>query len=229
MRRIEISGGIGAGKTTLARALAAGLDGARLVEEDVRTVPFFAEFYREPQAYAFEKNVSFLLSHADRIRQAARAALRDRAAGPILCDYALFQDLAYADIACEPGDVAAVEGVYTRLAERVGAPALVIDLSCSPQTQLRRIEQRGRPEEAQVGRDYLAALCAAVDRRRTALLASLPGLPTITLDTDALDWGTNPDDVEAVLAAVKAALERQGELARAAPSPSTPLAAAASF
>lgn len=228
MRRIEISGGIGAGKTTLARALAAELEGARLVEEEVRTVPFFAEFYREPQAYAFEKNVSFLLSHADRIRQAARAALRDRAAGPILCDYALFQDLAYADIACEPADIAALEAVYAQLAERVGAPALLIDLACSPQTQLHRIGKRGRPEEAQVSRDYLTALCEAIDRRRAALLAAIPELPTIKLDTDALDWGTNPDDVGAVRAAVVAALDGHGEPGRAAVTPSSPLAVAAS-
>src|SRR3712207_6956032 len=46
--------------------------------------------------YAFEKNVSFLLSHGDLIREAG--------GDPLVCDFALFQDLAYTDIACAPDD-----------------------------------------------------------------------------------------------------------------------------
>src|SRR3712207_5553053 len=99
MARIEIAGGIGAGKTTLARVLAESA-AARLVQEDVHDVPFFVKFYAAPQVYGFEKNVSFLLSHADLIREASV-----RSAQLVVCDFALFQDLAYTDIACSQADV----------------------------------------------------------------------------------------------------------------------------
>jgi deoxyadenosine/deoxycytidine kinase len=69
MARLEIVGGIGAGKTTLARVLA-GAWGTQVVQEDVLDVPFFSKFYAAPQVYGFEKNISFLLSHADLIRKA---------------------------------------------------------------------------------------------------------------------------------------------------------------
>jgi deoxyadenosine/deoxycytidine kinase len=69
MTRLEIVGGSGAGKTTLARALAEAWD-TPVVLEDVLNVPFFSKFYAAPQVYGFEKNISFLLSHADLIRNA---------------------------------------------------------------------------------------------------------------------------------------------------------------
>ena len=100
-RRLEIAGGIGAGKTTLARALAECAS-AHPIHEDVVTVPFFSQFYAAPQVYAFEKNISFLLSHADQVREVV-----SRKQPLIVCDFALFQDLSYTDIGCPAADVAA--------------------------------------------------------------------------------------------------------------------------
>jgi deoxyadenosine/deoxycytidine kinase len=169
------------------------------VEEEVRGVPFFAKFYAAPAIYAFEKNVSFLLSHGDLIREAG--------ADPLVCDFALFQDLAYTDIACAPEDVPAVEGVYRRVLARTGPPSLLIHLLCTPDTQLERIARRGRPEEAgAIGRGYLEDLCGAIDRRRRELLAEHPGIPVVEIDTDALDAVGDPAAVEAVRARVLAAL-----------------------
>jgi deoxyadenosine/deoxycytidine kinase len=184
--RIEISGGIGAGKTTLARALAAARPGARLVEEEVRTVPFFDKFYAAPQTYGLEKNLSFVLSHADRIRTAGDDA-------PLVCDYAGFQDLAYSDIVCAGADLAAIEAVQARMAARIGHPKLLVHLNCAPATQLGRIAQRGRPQETGVGVDYLTDLCAAIDRRRAELAAAHPALRQVELDTDRLDLAADAD------------------------------------
>jgi len=61
MTRLEIVGGIGAGKTTLARVLAEAWS-SQVVHEDVLNVPFFSKFYAAPQIYGFEKNISFLLA-----------------------------------------------------------------------------------------------------------------------------------------------------------------------
>ena len=52
MVRLEIAGGIGAGKTTLARVLANSWNSG-LVHENVLDVPFFSKFYAAPQTYGF--------------------------------------------------------------------------------------------------------------------------------------------------------------------------------
>jgi deoxyadenosine/deoxycytidine kinase len=149
MVRLEIAGGIGAGKTTLARVLANSWNSG-LVHENVLDVPFFSKFYAAPQTYGFEKNISFLLSHADLIPDSMRGN-----GGVAVCDFALFQDLSYTDVGCSPADARAVEGIYHRLIDRVGHPSLVVHLRCTPDTQLRRIALRGRSQEAAIERAYL--------------------------------------------------------------------------
>jgi deoxyadenosine/deoxycytidine kinase len=186
MTRLEIVGGIGAGKTALARVLAEVWD-TQVVHEDVLNVPFFSKFYAAPQVYGFEKNISFLLSHADLIRDA-----ESRNEGLIVCDYALFQDLSYTDIGCSPADAKAVEAVYRRLVDRVGYPALVIHLQCTPDTQLRRIALRGRSQETGIERTYLVDLCAAIDRRLEQLRSEAPGVIVVEVDTDEVDYATSP-------------------------------------
>ncbi len=186
MIRLEIVGGIGSGKTTLARVLAEAWD-TQVVREDVLNVPFFSKFYAAPQVYGFEKNISFLLSHADLIRNA-----ESRNEGLTVCDFALFQDLSYTDISCSPADADAVEAVYRRLVGRVGHPALVVHLRCTPDTQLQRIALRGRSQETGIERAYLVALCAAIDRRLEQLRSEAPDLTVLEVDTDEVDYAANP-------------------------------------
>jgi len=192
MVRVEIVGGIGAGKTTLARVLAAAW-GTQVVHEDVLNVPFFSKFYAAPQIYGFEKNISFLLSHADLIRDAM-----SREGGVVVCDYALFQDLSYTDIGCSPADSKAVEAVYRRLVDRVGHPTFVVHLRCTPDTQLQRIALRGRSQEAGVERAYLVDLCAAIDQRLEQLRSEASGLTVVEVDTDEADYATDPAAARAV-------------------------------
>jgi deoxyguanosine kinase len=192
LRRLEIAGGIGAGKTTLARALAE-LVGAHPIHEDVVTVPFFSKFYAAPQVYAFEKNISFLLSHADQVREAV-----SRKQPLIVCDFALFQDLSYTDIGCPAADVAAVESVYERLVARIGYPDLVVHLKCTPDIQLQRIARRGRAQETGISRTYLVDLCAAIDRRLAELRTAAPGLSVTEVDTDESDYAADPAEAQAI-------------------------------
>jgi deoxyadenosine/deoxycytidine kinase len=112
--------------------------------------------------------------------------------GVVICDFALFQDLSYTDIGCSPADVIAVEAVYRRLVDRVGHPALVVHLRCTPDTQLQRIALRGRSQETGIERAYLVDLCAAIDRRLEQLRSEAPGLTVVEIDTDEVDYATDP-------------------------------------
>ena len=58
---IAIEGTIGVGKTSLAKLLAERLDG-RLVLEKFEENPFLESFYDNPEHYAFQTQLWFLLS-----------------------------------------------------------------------------------------------------------------------------------------------------------------------
>jgi deoxyadenosine/deoxycytidine kinase len=74
----------------------------------------------------------------------------------------------------------------------VGHPSLVVHLRCTPDTQLQRIALRGRSQETAVERAYLVDLCAAIDWRLEQLRSEVPSLTVVEIDTDEVDYATNP-------------------------------------
>jgi deoxyadenosine/deoxycytidine kinase len=152
--RIEICGGIAAGKTTLARTLAALAD-VPVVLERFEQNPFWKLFYERPAVFVHEKNISFLAQHTGHIKEVGEYA-------PLVCDYAVFQDLAYASLLKDPVHTDVMGAVYRHLYGQLPRPALIVHLTCDPQVQLARIASRGRPQEASIGIDYLAALNEAI-------------------------------------------------------------------
>lgn len=189
MQRIEICGGIAAGKTSLARSLAH--DGAgRLIEERFREVPFWEKFYAAPQVYAFEKNVSFLLFHADSIRDVVLADDQR----PAICDFALFQDLAYASMGAASADLHIIRPIYDKLIERIGFPSLIVKLNCAPETQLERIRRRGRSQEKAIDKSYLIELNAKIEDDLAALVKQQK-IAVMEIDTDKTNFVTNPQSM----------------------------------
>lgn len=183
--RIEFCGGIGAGKSTVAELLAARY-GFPLVKEHYDQFPFWKEFYRDPIEYEFEKNISFTLFHGNAIR----AGIASQQAAPLICDFALFQDLAYAAMSRLPEDYGALAAIHDRLVARLARPDLVLYARCPVDEQLARIRERGRGPERAITRSYLEDLSANID---TQLHRTLPGVPVIEIDTHQLDFVRHPE------------------------------------
>jgi deoxyguanosine kinase len=186
MQRIEICGGIATGKTSLARCLAHSAS-YQLIEEKFREVPFWEKFYAAPDNYAFEKNVSFLLFHADFIREAM--LLND--SRPIVCDFAMFQDLAYASLDSAKADLHIIKPIYSKLMERIKFPNLIVKLKCSPETQLERVRRRGHPAERSITKDYLLELSEKIEEGLSELREKHP-IAVEEIDTDETDFVTSP-------------------------------------
>lgn len=182
--RIEFCGNIGTGKSTVARLLA-GHCALPLVEEHYEQVPFWKEFYSSPPTYSFEKNISFLLFHSN----AVRAATENFSERPLICDFALFQDLAYAALAGSPQDYRATVGVHDRLVARVGPPSMVIYIKCSVEEQLKRIRLRGREPERAVTLSYLEQLSRNISEELTRYGSEVR---VIEINTEALDFVVDP-------------------------------------
>lgn len=184
--RIELCGGIGVGKTTAATALARTWS-LPLFCEAYEDVPFWEKYYRDPAEYELEKNVSFLLSYGDIIRD---AAANEVVRTPQIFDFSLLQILAYCDLSLSPADAHAVEQLYARIAQRCGPPSLLIHVSCPIEEQLRRIGVRGRELEVNIDMAFLVAL-----NDRIAARSADQGIaiPVLEVDTLAADFSAYPE------------------------------------
>ncbi len=193
--RVEICGGIASGKTTLARLLADD-EGGALVLEDFRRNPFWQRFYQRPDLYAKEKNLCFLAQHTGEIK-AVQAAI-------VFCDYAVVQDLAYAQLTRDVEHVFVMRQVYEHLYHALPAPRLVVHLRCDAAVQLQRIRDRGRREEDPITIDYLRDLNEALD----ACLVEHPPCRVLVLRSDTIDFA---HDIEKAIAVKQSLLAEIGD------------------
>jgi deoxyadenosine/deoxycytidine kinase len=154
--RIEICGGIATGKTTLA-TLVAGVD-RPAVYENFKAVPFWHDFYQSPRKFGFQTEIGFLLQHLHQIQIATDSGQ------PFICDYSLIQDKSYAEVNLDPDAHKAFRAVHDYVVRKLSNPRLLVHLECGEEEQLRRINNRGRPEEASVDLAYLTALNQAIAR-----------------------------------------------------------------
>lgn len=148
--RIEICGGIGAGKTTLATLL--GNNGYNLVLENFKANPFWEPFYSNPNKFNFETEITFLLQHYHEIKVAAEKA------EIFVCDFSFYQDLAYAKMGLQGNRLTIFENVFYECIEEMEQPTLLICLKCDATTLLNRIQNRGRKEEDLINIEFLSTL-----------------------------------------------------------------------
>jgi deoxyadenosine/deoxycytidine kinase len=108
-----------------------------------------------------------------------------------ICDFAMFQDMAYASLGQASADLHIVRPIYDKLMKRINFPSLIIKLRCTPETQLERIRRRGRAPEKTITVDYLIALSHKIDEDLAALRKS-QDIAIMEIDTDETDFVTNP-------------------------------------
>jgi len=145
--RIEICGGIGAGKTTLCALLK-----ERIIEgvfENFKINPFWQTFYANPEKYNFETEITFLLQHYHYIKVALESKNK------FVCDFSFYQDLAYAVMGLKSNRFEIFKDVMKECIKEVNEPSLLIYLECDEFTLLNRIKNRGRNEETNITTDFL--------------------------------------------------------------------------
>lgn len=196
---IAIEGVIGAGKTTLARLLQPVLS-AQVVLEEFDANPFLGDFYSDRARFAFQTQIFFLLS---RYRQLQEVAASLQTGESVIADYTFAKDRLFAGLNLHGDELATYLQVYGALSDKLPQPDLLVYLRASTQTLLRRIEQRDRPYEREMDRDYIEALRNAYD----AQYNDCAGLPeTLVIETNALDFVQHGSHLELVAAQVRAAL-----------------------
>jgi deoxyadenosine/deoxycytidine kinase len=156
-RYIAVEGPIGVGKTALARRLATEF-GSRLLLEQVEENPFLRKFYEEPDRYAFQTQLFFLL---ERYRQQRELGQLDLFAQSTVADYLFAKDNIFASITLGADEFHLYQQIFQLLDQRLPRPDLVIYLEARPEVLLRRLRKRDRDFERNIRPEYLEKLTEA--------------------------------------------------------------------
>ena len=151
---IVIEGPIGVGKTSLSRILASET-GAQLNLEVVEENPFLATFYAEPERYAFNVQVFFLLSRFKQLSKLVQDSLFERS---VISDYMFDKDFIFASMNLREAEFDLYRDLYDHLKPRLAQPDLTVYLRSDPDLLLGRIAKRGRSFERQMDPEYLRTL-----------------------------------------------------------------------
>ncbi len=193
--RVELCGGIASGKTTLTFLLKHA--GIKPILENFQTNPFWATFYNDPAAHAFETEISFLLQHYHQIKT-TRTEEKTFA-----CDFSLFLDLAYANITLKDSKLKTFLTVHEEVMREVGPPDLLIHLQCGASTELERIRRRGRAVEETITLEYLGQLNDAVALQVSNISEQIR---VLTIDSEHLNFASDETSKEEALQLLSQAL-----------------------
>ena len=159
-RYIAIEGPIGAGKTTLARRLAARLDAEAVLEQPGEN-PFLARFYEDMARYALPTQIFFLFQ---RVRQLEPLAQADLFGRPVVADFLIDKDPLFARATLSADELVLYQKIYDSVRPQSPTPDLVIYLQARPATLIERVRKRAAGYERGVSEDYLALLAESYAR-----------------------------------------------------------------
>lgn len=154
IRHVAIEGVIGAGKTTLAQMLSERL-GGRLVLERFEENPFLPKFYEDPEHYAFQTQIFFLLS---RYKQQQEMFQADLFQDFLISDYIFEKDKIFAYLTLADEELKLYETLLSAIERSVPVPDLVVYLQCSVDRLMSNIRNRGRKIEEKISEEYIRDL-----------------------------------------------------------------------
>jgi deoxyadenosine/deoxycytidine kinase len=190
-KHIVVEGVIGAGKTSLAKRLAASAR-AELLLEDPNANPFLERFYRDSARYALPTQLFFLFQRATQLRELAQ---RDLFEHQFVADFLLDKDPIFASLTLNDEELQLYRQIYASLAPQSPVPDLVILLEAKPDTLIERIARRGRPIEAAISEPYLFELAQAYTR----FFYQYNAAPLLTVNTEHLNLVDDDADYQLLL------------------------------
>jgi len=192
---IAVEGVVGVGKTAVVQRLAERLD-ARTVLEEWGQNPFLKPFYDGVSGAAFQAELFFLLS---RHRQQQELLQRQLFVQGTLCDYVFERSKIFAYLNLEDSELLIYEKLYTLLAEVVPRPDLVIYLQAPTEVLMKRIRQRGRPEESRLSEEYLAE----VNRAYNHYFFHYTQTPLLVVNTAEADFVSRKEDLDDLIRQIR--------------------------
>lgn len=189
---ITIEGCIGAGKTSLARRIAADYD-ARLILEQFEENSFLPKFYADPERFAFPLELSFL---AERFQQLKNQGLgQDLFQSYIISDYHIQKSLVFARKTLQADEFQLFSRLYHIMILQLPLPDIMVYLYTDVDRLLANIKKRGRDYEQDIQADYLSK----IQESYFDFIRQQVQMRILVVDTSHLDFVTNPVDYTLLL------------------------------
>ena len=158
---IGISGLIGAGKTTLATALAKKLNLPVYYEPVVDNV-YLEDFYTDMSKYAFPMQIYLLNKRYKQQQQIIwnnTGGVQDRT----IYEDSVFASMLYQSGAMEERDYQTYRELFSSMSNFMRRPNLIVHLDLTPEESMKRIHERSRGCESGITIEYLTSLYNAYE------------------------------------------------------------------
>lgn len=149
---IVIEGNIGAGKTTLSKMIAKEYN-AQLILERFDDNPFLPKFYKEPDKYSFQLELSFLAERYQQLNKELTS--RDLFKTFTVADYYFMKSLIFARATLKKDEYNLYRQIFDIIYKSIPKPDLYIYLHIDVNNLVNNIAKRGRDYEKEISQEYL--------------------------------------------------------------------------
>ncbi len=195
MRYLVVEGNIGAGKTTLAKMLAADYN-AKIVLEQFADNPFLPKFYNDPQRYSFPLELSFLAERYKQLNSELRAGSLFQPT--LIADYFFMKSLIFAQNTLAQDEFNLYRQIFEIIYNSIPKPDLYVFLHLPVPLLLKNIRKRGRDYEQTITAEYLEK----IQEGYFEFFKQHPDYTFLVIDTSNIDFVENESDYQKIKTAI---------------------------
>ncbi len=189
---VVIEGLIGAGKTSLSKKIAEHFN-AKLILEQFADNPFLPKFYKDPDKYSFQLELSFL---AERYHQLKNELISgDLFKSFLISDYYFTKSLIFAKSTLADDEYRLFRNLFNIILTTLPKPDLYVFLHLNPENALKNIKKRGREYEQSIDISYLEK----IRNNYFEYFKQEQNLKFLIIDTNGIDFVNNKADFNSLI------------------------------
>ncbi|MBN1251955.1 MAG: deoxynucleoside kinase [Bacteroidales bacterium] len=189
---IVIEGLIGAGKTSLSKKIAKRFN-SKLVLEQFADNPFLPKFYKEPEKYSFQLELSFLAERYKQLKNELGSG--DLFSNFLLSDYYFTKSLIFAKSTLQDDEYKLFRNLFNIIHSTLPKPDLYVYLHLDVDNALKNIKTRGRDYEQSISKSYLEK----ISKNYFDYFKEEPNIKFLVIDTNGIDFVNKKSDFELII------------------------------
>lgn len=195
---IAIEGTVGAGKTTLASRIANDYNGKLVLEEfEADKNPFLPKFYKNPDKYSFQVEMTFLALRFQQLKD--KLSNLDLFHDFIISDYYVAKSLIFSRNNLQEDEYDLFSRFFNIIFSNLPKPELLVYLYLDVEHLQYNIRKRGRSYEQEISNEYLESI---QNGYFDFIRQEQNNMRILMLDTNRLDFVAHEKDYNLVLEAI---------------------------